>query len=75
MKSYPISFNLPLAKEILVIESGESKPVESWIEELRKNCQAIEKGRKLFPNLTLCRLMDRNLYLMAGIAQTEPFLF
>lgn len=75
MRCYPISFNLPLAKEILVIESGAAKPVENWIEELRRNCQAIEKGCELFPNLTLCRLMDRNLYLMAGIAQSEPFLF
>lgn len=75
MNSYPISFNNALKSDILLIKNGRITSNSEWIEKFKSNCQTILMQHKKFPSEQLCKLMDRNLYLLAAIARNEPFLF
>lgn len=75
IKSYPIAFNGSLNRETLIIKDQLISSTTEWKNEFRKNCQMIEENKNKFPSHTLCKLMDRNLYLLAAIARNEPFLF
>lgn len=74
-ESYPIAFNHALRSDFLVIKDGLISSNTAWVNEFRSNCQLIEMQQKKFPSHGLCKLMDRNLYLLAAIARNEPFLF
>lgn len=75
MKSYPIAFNQCMLKEILIIENKLISSTHKWIEEFKRNCNFIEENESRFPSYALCKVMDRNLYLLAAIARNEPFIF
>ncbi|CRK88994.1 CLUMA_CG002773, isoform A [Clunio marinus] len=75
--NFPIAFSHPLSREVLTIKDGPitSNDEWKWKEELKKNYQAIEGNHTKFPSLSLWKIMDRNLYLLAAIARNEPFVF
>lgn len=75
MKSYPLAFNQCMSKEVLVIEDKLISSTHEWKEEFKRNCNFIEENQSKFPSYTVCKIMDRNLYLLAAISRLEPFLF
>lgn len=75
MENYPISFSQPLRKEKLTIQDGLIVSSDKWKEEFKRNCRTIENNQQSFPSHTLCKIMDRNMYLLAAIAKNEPFVF
>lgn len=75
MLNYPISFNQPLRREQLTIQDGLIASTDEWRKEFKSNCRTIEDNHKTFPSHTLCKIMDRNVHLLAAIAKNEPFMF
>jgi len=75
-QSYPLSFNNSIFGDALLLPEGRmpASTIE-WQQEFRRNCRAIEENQSKFPSAWLCRIMDRNLYLLAAIARNEPFMF
>lgn len=75
MLNYPISFNQPLRREQLTIQDGLIASTDEWRKEFKSNCRTIEDNHKTFPSHALCKIMDRNMHLLAAIAKNEPFMF
>lgn len=60
---------------MLTIRDEPIESTDEWEKEFNKNCQTIDENRKNFPSHAMCKIMDRNLYLLAAIAKNEPFVF
>jgi hypothetical protein len=70
--NYPIAFNSS-SKDSLTID-GTSNSTDLWKEEFKTNCREIEENPRKFPSHLICRIIDRNMYLLAAIARNEPFV-
>lgn len=75
MENYPIAFNQSLRRELLTIRDDLILSTEVWREEFARNCKIIQENQGKFSTHALCKIMDRNLYLLAAIAKNEPFVF
>lgn len=75
MENYPIAFNQSLRRELLTIRDDLTLSTEVWREEFARNCKIIQENQGKFSTHALCKIMDRNLYLLAAIAKNEPFVF
>lgn len=74
-KQYPVAYSHGISTDKLKIKDGLIKSTAEWEEEFKKNCQLIADNHSKFPSHWLCKIMDRNLFLLAAIARNEPFIF
>ena len=73
-KNYPISFSHSSSRDRLEISESFIKSTEPWQEEFHKNCREIEENQRKFPSHLVCKIIDRNMFLLAAIARNEPFV-
>lgn len=74
-ENYPIAFNHTSNKDRLTISEAVIKSTEQWKEEFKNNCRDIEAHQRKFPSNFVCKIIERNMFLLAAIAKNEPFVF